>query len=90
MNKSEFIKKVSKKTGFSQCQVSKILKTSFEELCQTLNQDEEVSFRGFGKFFVKTSKERLCYNNFANKNILILARSMPSFKIFKNFREVIK
>ena len=90
MNKCEFVDIVAKKTCLDKNQVEDMLKVSFDVICKTLRQNEEVCFRGFGKFFVKTSGERVCYNNFCNKKVLVAGKNTPHLKIFKNFKEIIK
>ena len=90
MNRDEFLKIVAKKSGLEKMEIDIVLKTCFEALCDALRENEEVNFRDFGKFYVKTARERMCYNNFCNKKVLILSRNTPKFRAFKKFGEIIK
>lgn len=90
MNKTQFIKILSQSCGLSQTKCDEILSSAYFLICKNLREGESVSFKGFGKFFVKTKKERFI-KNFNSSNLqLIGCRNVPSFKIGKSFKQQIK
>jgi len=90
VNNNEFINIVTKRTNFKRREVEFVLQTCFDVICESLRQNEDVKFFGFGKFYVKSSKERAFYNNFCNRTILVKGKSVPRFKTYKKFGEIIK
>lgn len=88
MNKLEFVNKLSCLCGLSKVECNRFLKITYFLICDSLNKGEEICFKGIGKLFVKTRKERFLKNG--NKQILISSKNIPAFKIGKNFKDIIK
>ena len=89
MNKTEFIKELSKKTKFTQKDCGVCLNEMVNLLQTTLSKGDSVNFIGFGKFEVKYRKERLTYNPITKNNIMLPASNTPVFKAGKNLREAV-
>ena len=88
MNKLEFIKQLSEISGVKETDCKRFLKISYFLICDLLLKGEEISFKGFGKFFVKTRKERFVKSK--NKSYLVPTKHIVTFKIGKSFKEIIK
>ena len=90
MNKSQFIKILSQCCGLTQAKCSEVLIETYKLICENLKQGESVVFKGFGKFFVKTKRERFVKNVNTNNLHLIGCRNVPCFKIGKQFKQEIR
>ena len=89
MNKTEFVKKLSQNCNLPQHTCQEVLSEAYSIICKNLKEGRQVVFKGFGKFFVKTKKERFVTGfNCTNKQ-LIGCRNVPTFKMGKNFKNVI-
>ena len=89
MNKTEFIKELSKKTKLTQKDCGLCLNEMTKLLQQALSSGNSVNFIGFGKFEVKQRKQRLSYNPIKKSNIMLPACKMPVFKPGKNLKEAV-
>lgn len=89
MNKTEFIKNLSLICDLSQSKCQEIMQEAYNLICQNLKEGKQVSFKGFGKFYVKTKKERFVKNFNSNNMHLIGCRHVPTFKMGKSFKKVI-
>jgi len=89
MNKTEFIKELSKKTKLTQKDCGVCLNEMVNLLQNTLSKGDSVNFIGFGKFEVKQRKQRLSYNPITKNNIVLPACNTPIFKAGKNFKEAV-
>lgn len=89
MNKTEFIKELSKKTKLTQKDCGLCLNEMTKLLQKTLSTGESVNFIGFGKFEVKHRKQRLSYNPITKDNVMLPACNTPVFKAGKNLKEAV-
>lgn len=89
MNKTEFIKELSKKTKLTQKECGHCLNAISNILAKTLQKGEDIQFVGFGKFGVKYRNERMSFNPQTKTNIRIPASKTPSFKAGKYLKEAI-
>jgi len=90
MNKSEFISVLSSKSNISKNECERLLKNAYEIICKSLKQNEDVVFKGFGRFYVKKRNERLIYGGFSKEKKLVPIRNVPCFKIGSEFKNIIK
>ena len=52
IEKSELVRRVTKKTGTNQIEVEQVVDAVFEEIYQALKHEERVSIRNFGTFYI--------------------------------------
>ena len=52
MNKAEWIKAVTAKTGLPQKNVEEVLETALEEIYQSMSRREKVTLVNFGTFYI--------------------------------------
>ena len=89
MNKTEFIKELSKNTKLTQKDCGLCLNEITKLLQKTLCSGDAVNFIGFGKFSVKERKQRLTYNPITKDNMVLPACKLPIFKPGKNFKKAV-
>lgn len=89
MNKTEFVKELSQNCSLSQNKCQEVLSEAYKLICQNLKEGRQVNFKGFGKFFVRTKKERFVKSFNSNNMQLIGCRHVPTFKMGKSFKKVI-
>lgn len=87
MNKSELLKKLSEQCCLPVGICKVVLDNFYCLICDSLRKGEEINFYGVGKFVVKRRAERLIYGNLGQ--IFIPPKSVPVFKLSKNFRNII-
>ncbi len=87
MNKTEFLKVLSLNSNLSVSSCKRVLENTYSLICESLRKGQSVNFYGFGKFYVKSYKER-CINN-AGLRKIIPAKNIPSFKTGKIFKNVV-
>ena len=90
MNKKEFIKSVSSLCDISQSKCEHILNTCFKVICENLKVNENIAFKGFGKFFIKRKKERVVKNIYTKNLTLINEKNIVSFKMSNAFKNIVK
>lgn len=90
MNKSELIKVVAKKAGFTQGDTELILRITLNEIKSALAGGEnEVSLPHFGKFVVVERAARTGRNPQTGAAVPIKAHNVPKFKAAKEFKEAV-
>ena len=89
MTKSEFIKTVSDKTGYTRREITTILKTMGDTITDALIENQTVSFVGFGSFFTRERSARNGINPRTHEKIQIPARRTPDFKFGANIKRAI-
>ena len=80
MNKSDIIKAVAKKSRCSQKQASKRVNCLVEIIKRTLADGEDISIRGFGRFYVKHRAPRRGRNFSTGKTLTIKPKKVVAFK----------
>lgn len=90
MNKKEFIRKLSLSCNMSQLKCEQILSSCYKIICENLKVGEEVSFKGFGKFFVQRKKERVVKNIYTKNLTFINEKNVVRFKISNAFKSIVK
>ena len=89
MNKTEFIRELSKKSKLTQKDCSNCLNAITQLVSQTLKKGGNVSLLGFGKFEVKHRKARRSFNPQTRKQIMLPASRIPKFKPGKALKTAI-
>ena len=80
MNKSDIIKAVAKKSRCSQKQASRRVNCVVEIIKRTLVDGEDISIRGFGRFYVKQRAQRRGRNFATGKVLTIKSKKVVAFK----------
>lgn len=89
MNKAELIEAVSKKTGITKTDVTKILNAITETVIGTVKKGNKVTLIGFGTFEARKRSARTGRNPQTGKEIKIKACKAPAFKAGKAFKEAV-
>ena len=90
MNKKDFIKRLSIDCNLEQKKCERILNNCYKIICESLRTGETLFFKGFGKFFIKTTKERVVKNVFTKQLTFTQQKNIVSFKIFSTFKNIVK
>jgi integration host factor subunit alpha len=80
MNKSDIIKAVAKTNRCSQKQASRIVNCLIEIIKHTLADGEDISIRGFGRFYLKKRGQRPGWNFATGKALTINPKKIAAFK----------
>lgn len=89
MNKSEFIKKLSKKSKYTQKECKEFLDTMISIVQQTLQNGESISLTGFGKFETRYRRPRNNYNPITKKRMILPACRVPVFRAGSTLKDAI-
>ncbi len=89
MNKTEFVKELSKKSKLSQKDCTLCLNALTEVVTKTLKKGDNVTLVGFGKFQVKHRNARKTFNPQTKRAMLMPATRVPQFKAGKALKEAI-
>lgn len=87
MNKSEFEKSISEKTGLSLKDSKKAVDSFLETVTEALSSGDNINFVGFGTFAVKERAARTGRNPKTGEPIEISASKIPSFKAGKSLKD---
>lgn len=90
MNKTEFIASLAEKTGSTKKAAAENLNAILDVITDTLKNGEDVSFAGFGKFFVADVAEREARNPQTGEAMTIAAHKAPKFKFASNMKADIR
>ena len=90
MTKAEIVKEVSKNTGIENVTVSAVVEGFMTTVKGALAKDENVYFRGFGTFEVKTRKAKTGRNITKNTTVVIPEHQVPTFKPCPDFKNQVK
>ena len=80
LTKAEIVDSLNEKIGFSKKDSIDIVESIFETIKQTLEQGESVKISGFGKFEVRSKRDRRGRNPQTGEEIQISARRVLVFK----------
>ena len=89
MNKTQFIKAVSEKTGLTKKDASAVVSAALDIISDTI-QRETVSLSGLGTFGCKKRTAREGKNPRTGEMVSITAANVPYFKASKNLKELVK
>ena len=90
MTKAEIVSIISKKIGIEKVDVQLVVESLMNEITSSLQDGENVYFRGFGSFIVKRRAEKTARNIKKNTTIKIPAHNIPAFKPSKIFLNGVK
>ena len=89
MKKTDVIKAVATKTGYTQKDIGTVLDTIVAVISEAVASGDEVNISGFGKFSVSERAERQGRNPQTGEAITIAASKSPKFKASKAFKDVV-
>ncbi len=81
MNKNEIIKKVSKQSNLTQKECLLCLTALKQVMVSAFSQGDDISFSGFGRFYVKHYDKRNSFNPQTGQINTLKARKLPVFKV---------
>ena len=88
MNKGGVIAEVSKRTGLSKAEVSRVVDAAVDTIRSAVVQGERVTLADFGTFERKHRNQRIARNpRKPDVPIVVPARDLPSFSAGKEFRD---
>ena len=88
--KKDLAEALVEKYGYTKKEANEVVTTLFEEIAANLAKGDTTDISGFGKFVVKTRKERVGINPATGAKIKIEASKAPAFKPAKALKEVVK
>ena len=87
LTKTDIVKRLWKKNDFSKAQSAELVETMIKFIKDTLESGEDVLISGFGKFCVKSKKERRGRNPSTGDALMIDPRKIVTFKVSGKLRE---
>ncbi len=88
MTKSELIDRLaSRQTQLSYKDVELVVKTTLEQMAQTLADGDRIEIRGFGSFSLHYRAPRVGRNPKTGASVSLEGKSVPHFKPGKELRE---
>lgn len=90
MTKRDLVVRISNETGLVQQDVYEVIQKTLDYIVEALDQGENVEFRNFGVFEVRTRKQRIGRNpSQPDQVVTIPERKVVKFKPGKIMRQVI-
>ncbi|MBC8163358.1 MAG: HU family DNA-binding protein [Roseiflexaceae bacterium] len=90
MQKTDFIKSVSERTGVSQKETKQVIDAALDVIAEQLKGGEKVTLTGFGTFEVRQRQEREGVNPQTRQKITIPATMTPGFSASSTLKEMVK
>ncbi|MBQ9637467.1 MAG: HU family DNA-binding protein [Prevotella sp.] len=90
MNNKEFIIELARKTGYTQEDTRKLVRTFVDELGKNFENSEAVMIPGFGTFDIKKRMERTMVNPATGKRMLVPPKLVLNFKPVASIKEKLK
>ena len=87
LTKADIIEAIQKENGYSRNQSSEAIEILMEIIKQSLESGEDVMISGFGKFQVKTKKERRGRNPATGEHLTLSPRRVITFKCSGTLRD---
>ena len=87
LTKADIVEAIQKENGYSRNQFSEITETLMEIIKQSLESGEDVLISGFGKFQVKTKKQRRGRNPATGEDLTLPPRRVITFKCSGTLRD---
>ena len=85
--KAQIIESVHNHIGFTKNKSTVIVETLIEIIKRTLESGEDVLITGFGKFCVKSKKERLGRNPATSESMMLKPRKVVIFRCSQKLRD---
>lgn len=90
MQKTDFIKAVSERTGVSQKDSKQVVDAALDIIAEQLKSGEKVTLTGFGTFEVRHRQEREGVNPQTRQKITIPATATPGFSASSTLKDIVK
>ncbi len=90
MTKAEIVNEIAKNTGIEKVTVLKTVEAFMDSVKNSLEEGNNVYFRGFGSFILKKRAEKTARNISKNTTIVIPEHFIPFFKPAKPFATKVK
>ena len=87
MTKQDLIQDVAQSTGFVRSDIRQVFEQLLCLVGETLREGHTIEIRGFGTFAVKERKSRPARNPRTGEEVLLLDRSVPTFKFSADLKE---
>ena len=88
MNTKNFVREISKSTGFTQKDVQTVIDAGIDVIKNTV-ANEEISLVGFGKFITSDRAERVMRNPATGGQVTVPAKKSLKFKPAKAFKDAV-
>ena len=89
MNKAEFMKTVSDKSGLTKIKVGLVLDAIEETILDCVQEQEPINLVGFGSFIVKNRAGHIGHDPRTHEEIQIKPHNVLVFRPGKNIKEVL-
>jgi integration host factor subunit alpha len=89
LTKADILKSIQNHTGLTRPRSSEITETLLEIIKSTLGSGEDVMISGFGKFCVKSKRQRRGLNPATGEDMMLAPRKVVMFKCSGKLREKI-
>ena len=90
ITKKDLAEKLVDKYGYTKKEANEVVTTVFDEIAANMAAGVNTDISGFGKFVVKTRKERIGINPATGEKITISPSKAPAFKPAKALKDSIK
>jgi integration host factor subunit beta len=87
MTKTELIEALSNEAGLTRSKGKEIVKAFFDEISNTLTNNDRVEIRGFGSFKVKHYDGYTGHNPKTGEPIKVKSKKLPFFKCGRELKE---
>ena len=89
LTKANIVEAVTEQIGYTKHQSSELIETLLEIIKRTLESGEDVLVSGFGKFCVKTKRERRGRNPATGEDMMLEPRRIVTFNCSRKLRDKI-
>ena len=89
MTKAEIARSISWETELSIPECIKMVDCILEVISDTVAKGDRVDIRKFGSFYSRKKAKRMGRNPKTGKSVIITARTIPCFKVSKEFKEMV-
>ncbi|MBR4699624.1 MAG: HU family DNA-binding protein [Prevotella sp.] len=90
MNNKEFIAELSQRSGYSQEDTQKLMRTVVDAMGQSFEEGAPVFFQGFGTFEVKKRLERTVVSPTTGQRMLVPPKLVLNFRPVAAIKEKLK
>jgi nucleoid DNA-binding protein len=90
MNNKEFIAELSQRSGYSQEDTQKLMRTVVDAMGQSFEEGTPVFFQGFGTFEVKKRLERTVVSPTTGQRMLVPPKLVLNFRPVAAIKEKLK
>ena len=90
MHNKEFNAELSHRTGYSQTDTKKLVRTLIDEMGDRFSDGDSVYFQNFGTFEVKKRLERVVVNPGTQQRMLVPPKLVLNFRPISSIKEILK